>query len=197
MGSNQWIARMRRLIKAEHIPGLQVYLHARGIRNIRLSHGDDDLNLRLEGPQLATLEDLGDQVVERLRGIEGLHNVRHSNRNLTQELSIQVDRDRAAGYGLEVEEMGDLLRFALAGKVVTDLIADDRCIDIRLRLDRAEVGTPEDLADILLFSKTPPQILFDWGISPRSRSYPNPQLSSVTASNGWWRSPHPWAGIRI
>jgi len=158
MGSNQWIARMRRLIEAERIPGLQVYLHARGIRGIRLSRGDDDLNLRLEGPQLATLEGLGDQVVERLRGVEGLHNVRHSNRNPTQELSIRVDREQAAGYGLEVEEVGNLLRFALAGKVVTDLIADDRRIDIRLRLDRTEVGTLEDLADILLFSKTPPRI---------------------------------------
>lgn len=149
---------MRGLIDAEQIPGLKVYLHTQGIRGIRLNRGDDDLSLRLKGPRLETLEALGTQIVTRLKGIRGLRNVRHSNENPTQELSIRLDRERAAGYGLEVEDVGKVLRFALEGKLVTDFIADDRRIDVRLRLDRADLRAPGDLASILLFSKTEPRV---------------------------------------
>ena len=123
IGSDRWIARMQALLDAERIAGLRVYMYTQGIRGIRLNRGDDDLSLRIKGPRLATLEALGDQVVERLREIEGLRNVRHSNQDLTQELAIHLDRERAAGYGLDVEDVGKVLGFALRGQVVTDFIA--------------------------------------------------------------------------
>jgi len=174
--SNQWIARMRALLDAERIPGLRVYMYSRGIRGIRLNRGDDDLSLRIEGPRLATLEEIGDQVVERLRKIRGLRNVRHSNQDLTRELAIRLDRERAAGYGLDVEDVGEVLGFALGGKVVTDFIAADRRIDVRLRLDRGDIGTLGDLESILLFSKTTPRVPIRLGDIAQVEILPQPSV---------------------
>ena len=156
--SDEWIGRMKKLIKAERIAGLKVFMRTRGIRSIRFNREDDDLSLRIKGPRLETLEKLGDQVVERLKGIEGLRNLQHSNEDVTQELSIRLDRERAASYGLDVEDVGNVLRFALEGKVVTDFIVRDRSIDVLLRLDRLDVGAPGDLEFIVLFSKTEPRV---------------------------------------
>jgi len=193
VGSDQWIARMQALLDAERIPGLRVYLYTQGIRGIRLNRGDDDLSLRIKGPQLATLEALGDQVVGRLRELAGLRNVRHSNQNLTQELSIHLDRERAAGYGLAVEDVGKVLGFALGGQVVTDFIAEDRRIDVLLRLDRGDVGSLGALESILLFSKTTPRLPIRLGDIARIAILPQPsvimrdrqqRMVEVTASLG-------------
>jgi len=193
VSTDQWIARMQALIDGERIPGLKVYLHTQGIRGIRINRGDDDLSLRIKGPQLETLEALGDQVVERLQEIEGLRNVRHSNQNLTQELSVRPDRERAAGYGLDVEDIGKVLGFALAGKVVTDFIAGDRRIDVLLRLDRGDIGTLEDLESTLLFSKTTPRVPIRLGDIAQIAILPQPatimrdrqqRMVEITASLG-------------
>jgi multidrug efflux pump subunit AcrB len=76
---------------------------------------------------------------------------------VTRELSVRLDRRRAASYGLDVEDVGAVLRFALEGQSVTRLIDGDRSIDVRLRLERADVGAPGDLESIILFSNTEPR----------------------------------------
>ncbi|MCF7991644.1 MAG: efflux RND transporter permease subunit [Thiohalocapsa sp.] len=158
IGSREWIDRVKTEIADAEIPGLKTYLYTQGIRGIRLSRGDDDLSLRIKGPDLDTLILVADRVVERLQTVDGLRNVQHSNEEVTQELSVRVDRRRAASYGLEVEDIGAVLRFALEGSVATELIDDDRRIDVRLRLDRDDIGTPGDLESIILFSKTEPRV---------------------------------------
>ncbi|MBK5930282.1 efflux RND transporter permease subunit [Halochromatium salexigens] len=155
LGSRDWIERIKAEIKAASIPGLKVYLYTRGIRGIRFNRGDDDLSLRLKGPELETLVALADDILARLEGIKGLSNLQHSNQEPTREFSIEIDRQRAASHGLDVQDIGRVLRFALEGQVITQLIEGDRSIDVRLRLDREDIATPGDLESIILFSRAP------------------------------------------
>jgi multidrug efflux pump subunit AcrB len=193
VSSDQWVDRMNKLINAERIAGLKVFMRTRSIRGIRFNRGDDDLSLRIKGPRLEILEDLGDKVVDRIKDIHGLRNVRHSNEDLTQELSIRLDRERAASFGLDVEDVGNVLRFALEGKVVTDFIVDDRSIDVLLRLDRLDVAAPGDLESIVLFSKTEPRVPIRLGDLANVEILPQPstilrdrqqRMVEVTASLG-------------
>ncbi len=169
-----WIQAMRKQIAALQIPGLKVILTQPGIRGIRINRGSEDLSIRIKGPDLDTLASLADQALERLAGVEGLSNLQHSAQDLTQELSIQVDRERAASFGLGVEDVGAALRFALDGKIVTDFIQDDRSIDVRLRLDRLDVAAPGDLESIVLFSKGPERKPLHLGDLARVEILPQP-----------------------
>jgi len=155
LSTSEWIERLKAEIKAAAIPGLRTSLYTRGIRGIRFNRGDDDLSLRLKGPELDTLIQLADAMLERLKGVEGLRNLQHSNQEPTRELSIEVDRQRAASHGLDVQAIGRVLRFALEGQVITELIEGDRSIDVRLRLDRKDIATPGDLESIILFGREP------------------------------------------
>jgi multidrug efflux pump subunit AcrB len=157
ISSAEWITRVNGLIQELEIPGLRASLFTRGIRGIRFSQGDDDVSLRIAGEDLDTLAQLADQVIERLQGVEGLSNVQHSGQDVTQEISIRLDPQRAASFGLSVDDVGALLRFALEGRVVTELIDGDRSIDLLLRLDRIDIAAPGDLESIVLFSKTEPR----------------------------------------
>ncbi|HCS92654.1 MAG: efflux RND transporter permease subunit [Thiohalocapsa sp. PB-PSB1] len=155
--SKQWIERVKRQIADASIPGLRVYLYSRGLRGIRFNRGNDDVTLHIKGPDLDTLVRLADQISERLEPLQELGNVQHSNQDVNQELAVRIDRRRAASYGLDADAIGRVLRFALEGQIVTEYIEGDRSIDVRLRLDRDDIGTPGDLDSIILFSKTEPR----------------------------------------
>ena len=157
ISSNDWIRRVKKQINNLGLAGVKVTLRSRGIRGIRLSHGDDDISLRLQGPDLDKLEKLAEQTALRLRQVEGLRNIEHSSEEHTLELAVKIDRERAAQYGLDVDTIGKAVRFALDGSIVTDYLENDRSLDVRLRLDRRDMANPEDLNDIILFSKTDPR----------------------------------------
>ncbi len=157
VSSQEWIGRIQKKIAELKLAGVKVRMRTLGIRGIRISRGDDDLSLRVKGPQLPELEKIADRMVDALKGMPGLRNLQHSSEDRNQELSVKVDRQRAATYGLTVEDVGRAVRFALQGDTVTDFIADDRSIDILLRLDRDEIATPADVESIILFSNTSPR----------------------------------------
>jgi multidrug efflux pump subunit AcrB len=93
---------------------------------------------------------------------------------VTQELSVQVDRDRAAQLGLGVDDVGQALRFALEGRTVTDFITKDRSIDVVLRLSRTDIAAPGDLDRIVLFSRTEPRVPVRLGEIARIELVPAP-----------------------
>jgi multidrug efflux pump subunit AcrB len=154
VSSEQWISRMRELVRDANLVGIKVRLYTRGIRGIRFNRGEDDLSLRIKGPDLDTLQRLADDLVERLRSeVDGLRNLQHSNDEVNQELSVRVDRKRAARLGLTVADVGEAVRYALGGQTVTEFLDRDRSVDVLLRIDRRTITSPADLDKVILFTK--------------------------------------------
>jgi multidrug efflux pump subunit AcrB len=149
--SEAWIQGMDKAIVEKQLAGVRVRMRTRGIRGIRTSRGDDDISIRVQGPDLANLEELADAIVLRLKQIEGLRNVLHSAEEVHHEITIDIDRERASMLGLDVEDVGKAMRIALEGVLVTDFIDHDRSYDVRLRLPRVTASDPQDLESVVLF----------------------------------------------
>jgi len=149
--SEAWIARMSSAIADLQLAGVQVRMRTQGIRGIRTNRGDDDISLRIQGPDMEILEQLADEVLLRLRAVPGLRNLKHSAEEVHHELTIDIDRERASLLGLDIEDVSDAMRIALEGRVVTDFIDGDRSYDVRLRLPPVEASSPKDLESLLLF----------------------------------------------
>ncbi|MEN8179624.1 MAG: efflux RND transporter permease subunit [Pseudomonadota bacterium] len=158
ISSQAWIDRMRQQISKAKLVGMKIHLRVSGIRGIRLNQGDDDLSLRVQGPDLELLSRIADQLVDQLDGIQGLRNLTHTSEDLNQEISLKVDRERAAGFGLSVEDVGEILKLAMAGDKVTDFIQGDRSVDVRLRLKRSDLASPGDIESVIIFSRTEPRV---------------------------------------
>lgn len=156
LSSDEWKDRIQKLINKENLAGIRVRVRTYGIRGFRTSRGDDDLSLRIQGSDLSTLNEIGDEIMLRLQDVKGLRNLKHSSEETRQELSIQVDRERAANLGLDIEDVTQALHYALNGEVVTDFIDGDRSYDVRLRLPRSRFESPQDIESILLFSSRVP-----------------------------------------
>lgn len=156
LSSEAWKDHMQKLIRKQNLAGIRVRMRTYGIRGFRTSRGDDDLSLRIQGPRLETLNEIGDELMLRLHGTKGLRNLKHSSEEVRQELAIQVDRERATSLGLDVEDVTHALRYALNGEVVTDFIDGDKSYNVRLRLPRSRIESPQDIESILLFSSRKP-----------------------------------------
>ena len=151
ISSEEWIRRMNRAIADKQLAGLKVNMRTEGIRGIRTSRGDDDISLRVQGPELKTLERIADEIVRRLKRIDGLRNVQHSSEEVHHEIDIAIDRERASVLGLTSRTSGMRMRIALEGEVVTDYIDGDRSYDVRLRLPPVDAANPQELESVLLF----------------------------------------------
>ncbi|MEE9492520.1 MAG: efflux RND transporter permease subunit [Gammaproteobacteria bacterium] len=151
VSSREWIRKMTALISAQQLVGIKVRMRVLGIRGIRTNRGDDDISLRIRGNDLQTLKSIADALVIKLATVEGLHNVLHSADELRQELSINIDRQRASALSLDIETISEAVRIALEGIKVTDFIENDQSFDVRLTLPQESVNSPQDLDAILLF----------------------------------------------
>ncbi len=148
--SQQWVRDMQKEVTAMQLTGIRVRMRVRGIRGVRVSSGDDDLSIRVQGPEVDVLTAIGEEITSRLEGTKGLSNLRHSYEETRNEVSVVIDRQRAADLGIRVDDIGLSLRAALDGLVVSDFIEGDRQYDVRLRLPRTEFRSPDDLGNILV-----------------------------------------------
>ncbi len=150
MNSNEWIKLAQKKIKALNLTGYKVRMYVRGVRGVQMSSGDDDISLRIQGQDIDVLTELGDTVVDKLQGLDGIRNLKHTYENTNEELNVEIKRQRAADLGIHVDSIGEALRIALEGSVISDYIEGDRQFDIRVRLPRAYSETPEILSNLLV-----------------------------------------------
>lgn len=153
ISSQAWIKKFMLAVSAEQIAGLRVRPRVAGIRGLRTGRSEDDVSVRVQGPDLATLDQLGERVAQALRASPGLRNVRNSAEEIWHELAVHIDRERATELGVEVADIGQALRVALDGVVVSDFLDADRSYDIRVRLPEQEFDNPAALGGVLLFGE--------------------------------------------
>jgi multidrug efflux pump subunit AcrB len=139
VSTGEWVRRMEARIAALHLPGAEVRISSGGVRGLRIGRGDEAVSLRVQGPDLDTLIDIGNDLMRRLKDVPGLRNLVHSNSEVREELSVEIDRERAARVGVDPASIGRAVQVALDGMVVSDYISEDREYDIRLRLPPGSV----------------------------------------------------------
>ncbi len=150
LGSQAWVNRMQAQIQKMQLVGYRVYMRVRGVRGMQMSRGDDDISLRIQGEDLDTLARLGDEAVSLLRGTPGIRNIEHNYEETREELMVEVDRERAALLNISAEDIGRAVQVALDGRIVSDYLEGDRQYNIRLRLPRNSITTPDQLGNVLV-----------------------------------------------
>ena len=149
-GSKAWTRKLRASIKKLKLVGVKVRIRPRGIRGLRINRGNDDVSFHIRGGDLGTLEKIGNQMVEKLQTVPGLRNIKQSNEDIAMQLSIIPDREKLLRYNLNLERIGNAVRYALEGQKISSIIDGDRSIDIVLKLDPKDTTTASDLENIIL-----------------------------------------------
>ena len=150
ISSKQWISGMNKQIARLKMSGVKVRMRTRGIRGIRTSRGGDDVSIRVQGAELAVLAKLADKVAAILSSTSGLRNVEHSAQEVNEELALLVDRERAAGIGMSVQQVGERVRMALDGVNISDFLQGDHSIAIRAKVNQYELHDIPSLQGLII-----------------------------------------------
>ena len=145
-----WVGDFSRAVAKVELAGVTVRARPSGIRGVRLARSDEEVSIRVLGPDLDELARIADRLVTTLRGQSGLRNLAHSAEERRPEFAVTVDRTRAAELGVDVATVGRALAVALDGLVVGDFLDGDRAYDIRVRLPQKTVDSPAALAAIIV-----------------------------------------------
>jgi cobalt-zinc-cadmium resistance protein CzcA len=105
-------------------------------------------SIKLFGNDLATLEDRGARIVERLRRVRGVEGVGMFHIVGQPNLEIAVDRQACARYGVNVADVTDVVAVAVGGRAFSQMVEGEKRFDIVLRLPRELRNDPVDIARI-------------------------------------------------
>jgi len=94
--------------------------------------------IKVSGSDLDVLNRQAQAILGQVRGVEGVESAFIDRDGSLPQLQIEIDRDRAARYGLNVRDIDEVIETALGGRQVGELWEGDRRFPITLRLDDAD-----------------------------------------------------------
>lgn len=136
----------------EEIPGVNYYFtqYIQTTLDEALSGVQGSLVAKVVGPDLATLERLGEKVGTIMRSTPGIVDVIVDPLLGQPQLVIEIDRKAATRYGLNVEDLKDLAEMAIGGKPCTTVIEGERRYDVIMRLAAPYRSDKAKFNDILV-----------------------------------------------
>ena len=108
------------------------------------------LAIKIFGPDVAVLQKLGDQISDIVSGVPGLVDVVNNQQMGQPEYQIQIKRDNAARYGVNVSDVQSLVDTAVGGKVATRLIDGEKRFPVLVRFAKEFRNTEHALDNILI-----------------------------------------------
>jgi len=157
----------------DRIPGI-TYSFSQYIQdnvNEALSGVKGENSVKIYGPDLEVLDQKAHEVIDQLKKVRGVADEGILKELGQPTLNIQIDRDRAARYGINVNDIQTLVANAIGGTSVTSLLEDEKTFGIAIRLNE---GSRNDVADIR-------RLLVD---SPDGRAIPLSMVATVQLTDG-------------
>ncbi len=118
---------------------------AEAVAGFKASNG-----IKIIGNDLPTLENIAGHVMETIKDIQGVKDL-GLIRNIGQpEISIDLDEEKMAIYGVNKAEAQAVIEMAIGGKTATSKFEGERKFDIRIRYQQDYRKNEEDIANIMV-----------------------------------------------
>jgi len=107
-------------------------------------------SLKLFGNNFDTLSNLSEQILKIMKSVPGVQDAGIFKVGGQPNLLIQIDRAKAARYGLAAQDINNAIQAAVGGAPVTQMILGDRRFDLIVRYPLADRDNPDVIRKILL-----------------------------------------------
>ena len=130
-------------------PGAYISVSGSNSLNMRQSAGD--LEVALVGNDYATIFAAAQRFVAALEDrIPALSQPQISYDPTQPQLSVDIDRRRAADLGIDLTNLANTLRAMIDGDELVDLNVDDEAVPILLESSSGEINDPTDLVNLFV-----------------------------------------------
>ncbi len=110
-----------------------------------------EFEINIIGQNLEELQKLQQQLIPKLRGLNGVQNVRSNFITGAPELQVVPNRTRLAEVGLSERELGSMVEAALGGLRASEFTDGKRELDVTVELENTSVKNPEQLRQLPLY----------------------------------------------
>ena len=153
----------QQIVNVTHLPGLTSAPKLQPIeaRLVMLSTGmRAPMGLKIYGPDLETIEQSGKAIEQALKDVPSVipSSVFYDRAVGAPYLEIKLNRDNMARYGVNVEDLQEILSAAVGGMILTKTIEGRERVPVRLRYARELRDNPEALSMLLVPTATGAQI---------------------------------------
>jgi cobalt-zinc-cadmium resistance protein CzcA len=112
------------------------------------------LAVKLYGDDLRTLEAKGDEIVSVMKNVRGVEDLGLFRVIGQPNLNFEVDRERAARYGINVSDVQDAIQTAVGGNALTQVLVGEQRYDLAVRYLPEYRDTREAIERIRLVAPT-------------------------------------------
>ncbi len=109
-----------------------------------------ELAIKLFGDDLEILKEKADEIVKVIQQVPGAADVQADQITGTPQLLIKVDRHAIARYGINVEDVQQVIRAAVGGETAGQIFEGVRRFDILVRFAPEFRSTPKAIGEILI-----------------------------------------------
>jgi HAE1 family hydrophobic/amphiphilic exporter-1 len=119
------------------------------------------VEIKIFGKDLMKLREIADAMVAQIREVPGLRDVAHTLSLSKPEYHLRIDRDKAARFGLTVNQVSTAVQASTLGQVATRYREGGEEFDIRVRFKEEFRDTIERVRDIPILTPAGKTIYLD------------------------------------
>lgn len=109
-----------------------------------------DVAIKLYGDDLTVLKEKADEIVRSVQTVQGAEDVKAEATSGLPQLQIKPDRAAIARYGLNVEDVNDLVESVVAGKQAGQVYEGEQRFNLVVRLNEASGTDINSIRNLLL-----------------------------------------------
>ena len=110
------------------------------------------LAVKIYGDDFNELRRIGKDVATVLKDVPGTTDVLVDDRPPLPQITVTVDREAAARYGINVADIADLIQTGIGGGAVSQVFIGERRYDTTVRFPEAVRSSPEAIGNLVLTS---------------------------------------------
>lgn len=154
------------------VPGLEAAISQPIRDNVleSISQIKGQIVVKIKGPDLVELNKLAGQLLNEARHTRGVARAFIDREGSLPQVKVDIDRDAAARYGINVGDIQDVVETALAGKATSEMWEGERHFSVVMRLKEPQRNLA-DLSRLLVPAPAGPQV-------------PLGQLAKITQTEG-------------
>lgn len=117
-----------------------------------------DVAIKIFGENIDTLAAFAPEVARIVQSVNGATEPQTERTTGLPQITIQYDRARIAGYGLNIEDINHTISTAFAGEAAGVIFENERKFDLVVRLDSASRTSIEDVSNLYVSTNDGVQI---------------------------------------
>jgi cobalt-zinc-cadmium resistance protein CzcA len=129
------------------------------------------LAVKLFGSDLGVLEQKGRQIKKVLENVRGITDVTLVQEMGQPSLTVRINRDQIARYGLNVDNVNAVITTAIGGDVATQVVQGEKQFDLVVRLQQQYRDNPDEIGNIPV-------------ATPAGQQVPLKDLADISVTNG-------------